>query len=1012
MHTCQHPKLCPTRSIFHLRSLNTRVTFFTLAMFIVSIWSLEFYSSRMLRQDLLKLLSDQQFSTASFAAAWVNNELSERRHALEKVADRMSPALLATPAVLQAFLDDRLALNTLFNGGIIAIGLDGTAVAEVPLSAGRIGVNYMDRDFIISTLKEGKSTISRPVIGKTSKIPLFDITTPIRDQQGNVIGALLGVTNLDKPNFLDKITEGSYGKTGGYYLIAPQERLIVTASDKKRIMNTLPAPGIIPAIDRVIQGEEFSTIYVNPLGVEVLASAKWVPAAGWFVGITLPTEEAFGPIRDMQQRMTLAAILLTLLTGILTLLLLKRMLAPMLTAVKTLASLATTNLSSSQLLPNHSQDEIGDLIAAFNHLLQTLEERRKALEKSELQFRSYVENANDVLFALTPAGIFSYVSPQWQEAFGYEDSETIGQSFQPFVHPDDVPDCLAFLQQVIDTGLKHHGLEFRVRCKNGVYRRYRVNASSSKDPVSGALSFVGIGRDITERKQAEAIIQARLNLIDYAIHHSIDELLTKVLDETEALTGSSIGFFHFLDASQQTLSLQTWSTNTLSTMCSAEGKGQHYPIDKAGVWADCVRTRQPIIHNDYAALPNRQGMPPGHAAVLRELTVPIFRGDLIVGILGVGNKPQEYDALDISAVNQLANQAWDLVSGKQKDEALHKSEGILNSSQHLAKIGGWQWDCLQQTMYWTEEVYRIHDMESSQVTPGSPEHIEKSLNCYAMEDRQNIKNAFQRCAEYGEEYDLEFPFTSTTGRSLWVRTLAQAVWDRDRIVKIIGNFIDITERKQAEMEILRALQEKNVMLKEIHHRVKNNMQVVYSILSLQAMKITEPSYRAMFEESKNRILAMAMIHETLYKAEDLGHIAFKPYLKGLLKGIEETYRLPQVLMVVEMEDLTLDINTGIPCGLIVTELVTNSLKYAFPEGRKGLIKVGIKNDNEGNNILTVIDNGIGFPAELDFRSTQASFGLQIINGLTKQIHGTIDLSRSDGTSFSITFPETIQRRSE
>jgi len=128
---------------------------------------------------------------------------------------------------------------------------------------------------------------------------------------------------------------------------------------------------------------------------------------------------------------------------------------------------------------------------------------QEALRDSEQSFRSFVENLNGVLFVLTPSGLFSYVSPQWKEAFGYESSETIGQPFQAFIHPDDVPCCFAFLQQVMESGEKQSGIEYRVLCKDGTYLWYRANASAVKDPSNGTLTLVGIGRDITERKRAE-----------------------------------------------------------------------------------------------------------------------------------------------------------------------------------------------------------------------------------------------------------------------------------------------------------------------------------------------------------------------------------------------------------------------------------------------------------------------------------------------------------------------------
>ena len=222
---------------------------------------------------------------------------------------------------------------------------------------------------------------------------------------------------------------------------------------------------------------------------------------------------------------------------------------------------------------------------------------------------------------------------------------------------------------------------------------------------------------------------------------------------------------------------------------------------------------------------------------------------------------------------------------------------------------------------------------------------------------------------------------------------------------------NITERKLAEERLERSLKEKTVMLKEIHHRVKNNMQVVYSLLNLQARGITDPVTRAMFEESRNRVMSMAMIHENLYRADDLAFIDFNKYLRGLTAEIVETYQRPGVSIVVDQESLPLDINVGIPCGLIANELVSNSLKYAFPEGSKGEIRLGINKNSSGDNVLTVEDNGIGFPVALDFRKT-ASLGLELVNVLTDQIHGTIELQAEHGTKFSITFPDKPTKKSQ
>ena len=193
-----------------------------------------------------------------------------------------------------------------------------------------------------------------------------------------------------------------------------------------------------------------------------------------------------------------------------------------------------------------------------------------------------------------------------------------------------------------------------------------------RDDAGRTLGMFGISRDITASKLRENIQLARLRLTDYAANHTLKELLIATLDEACALTGSSIGFYHFLDEDQQTLTLQAWSTRTTEEFCKAEGDGNHYGIDQAGVWVDCVRERRAVIHNDYAALPHKRGMPPGHAHVEREMVVPIFRNKLIVAILGVGNKAVPYKDSDLDSATKLADLAWDIAVAKRAEEEVRR----------------------------------------------------------------------------------------------------------------------------------------------------------------------------------------------------------------------------------------------------------------------------------------------------------------------------------------------------
>ena len=292
---------------------NKQVSLLSLVIFMIAVWSLVFYASWITREDMRLQMSQHEFSTVTLMAKELDHELNEHLQALEQVAGKITPAILGNAAVLQRFIEDRLAFNDVFNAGFFVTGADGTAVASLPLAEARTGINYMDRDNVAAALKEGKSSISRPVRGKVLKQPVIAMVVPIRDQRGAVIGSLVGVIDLSKPNFLDEITENQYGKSGGYLIVARQQRQIITATDKTRIMEVLPPPGVIPFIDRVIQGFEGSGVLVNPHGVEVLSSVKNIQAADWCVVLQLTTAEAFASMRSLQQHLMLVATLLTLL---------------------------------------------------------------------------------------------------------------------------------------------------------------------------------------------------------------------------------------------------------------------------------------------------------------------------------------------------------------------------------------------------------------------------------------------------------------------------------------------------------------------------------------------------------------------------------------------------------------------------------------------------------------------------------------------------------------------------
>jgi PAS domain S-box-containing protein len=217
---------------------------------------------------------------------------------------------------------------------------------------------------------------------------------------------------------------------------------------------------------------------------------------------------------------------------------------------------------------------------------------------------------------------------------------------------------------------------------------------------------------------------------------------------------------------------------------------------------------------------------------------------------------------------------------------------------------------------------------------------------------------------------------------------------------------DVTERKLAEKKIQASLREKEVLLKEIHHRVKNNLQVVSSLLGLQARLIPDPTTRKMFQESQNRIHSMAMLHERLYESENLSEIDCHDYVSELTAHLFRSYGVSEtrVKLRLNLEQNRMTMDSAVPCGLILNELVSNCLKYAFPEGREGEIRIDMAKNALGPASLCVADNGVGLPENVSLWSSK-SLGLRLVRILAEEIGATVEVSSCQGTEVKLLFPK-------
>jgi len=273
----------------------------------------------------------------------------------------------------------------------------------------------------------------------------------------------------------------------------------------------------------------------------------------------------------------------------------------------------------------------------------------------------------------------------------------------------------------------------------------------------------------------------------------------------------------------------------------------------------------------------------------------------------------------------------------------------------------------------------------------------------------NAREVFrEKLREKGVINDYELKLLAKDGRVIDVSLSSQIIRGTDGSPKgVEGVLRDITDRKKVEEQIKTSLKEKEVLLQEIHHRVKNNMQIISSLINLQSWQIEDPKVKNMFQMSRDRIRSMALIHEKLYQSKDLAGINFAQYIQSLTVHLMHTYnaKLKNVHLKTEVENVFLDISKAIPCGLIINELVTNSLKHAFPDGQSGEILVRLHTNNNGKMALEVSDTGVGFPDGSNVRKPD-TLGLQLVNDLVNQLGGIIELDQTRGTAFRVAFDRT------
>ncbi|GAB4285697.1 MAG: hypothetical protein Fur0025_17550 [Oscillatoriaceae cyanobacterium] len=551
------------------------------------------------------------------------------------------------------------------------------------------------------------------------------------------------------------------------------------------------------------------------------------------------------------------------------------------------------------------------------------------------------------------------------------------------IYPDDRQLWTSHIRNCMEG--KCGEFEFRIVRHLGFIRYLSCNQKPTFNSQGKIVGLFGTLLDITDRKQAEVALEQSKLLIQ-----RIADTLPQVLYLQDIPTG------RYLYVNRQIWEILGYTQEQVQQEPNFFLKAIH-AVDAPG-----FRER---LHN-FAAISDIQGRR-SHAGAtpngVREVVETEYR------IRHADGSWRWFRSRDVvftrgadGAPEQVVGTAWDISDRKEAAEALRQSQArlhaiVTNTSDGILLVDA------------SPEPSGVRTGKVRFANPAAAKLFGRPVSELIGEDL-----GLPSLSDGGAVVELKINRSPTEVR---VGEMCAVTTNWDGEPAYLVSLRDITERKQAEQLLKASLQEKEVLLKEIHHRVKNNMQVICSLLELQSQYIDDEQTVNLFQESQNRIQAMALIHEHLYQSPTLDRIDFADYLQYLVNNLFQSFGCGyRVRLLLNLEKLSLNIETATTCGLIVNELVSNSLKYAFPAGyddhraREGEIKIDFyQQEMSGAMVLAVADNGIGIPPELDIENTE-TLGLRLVVMLVRQLEGRLAVDRLNGTVFTIKFTELNYRR--
>ncbi len=900
--------------------------------------------------------------------------------------------------------------------------------------------------------------------------------------------------------------------------------------------------------------------------------------------------------------------------------------------------------------PGHQERDAAGQITALVGVVQDITARKVAeqeLRDAEARYRALFEQLPD---GAVVTDLDTHLPVEFNDTacrqLGYTRAEFAQLRINDYEVQESPTETAAHIAQLLATG--HAEFTTRHRTKPGEVRQIQVNAQAIT--IAERRVAYTIYRDITEQVLAETRFREDAERAAFLLALSLQSasltehaVYTRALEEAVRFTQSEIGYLHQINTDQITLTLTAWNAGALK-QCTAV-HDTHYPLDQAGVWADCIRLKQPVIHNDYQHLPERRGYPEGHAHLLRHMSLPILSSETVLFIIGVGNKATDYTEADVQQLQLFANQIQHLLMRRRAEAALQDRESHLRATLEALPdlmfeldAAGRLWDyrapnlaalymppgqfltrpvhellppeavqvvqqAIQQTLATGRATGHIYALpiagqliwfELSMTVKGDPqapdarfialvrdvteryqlaEHLrqseerfrtlinsmndvvftldrdqrhtgvygswvqragmtpdmflnktsreilgpeaaaihephnlralagevvtydwagnglyyqttlsplrtaegvvtglvgvgrditerrrmelqlaenhqftalilDSSPNLIFVKDRagnfvlvnQTVADLFGknkadliaannaavhdrplevalyaqtdgRVIDQGLTVILDEPFTRSDGEVRWFQTTKMPLVRASGEVHVLGIAVDITERRETTEHLRAALEEKITLLREVHHRVKNNLQAIIYLMDEQAILVRDPQLTAALREVQGQARVMVLVYEQLYQSDNLARVDMHAYLGQLVGYVAQSFgEGRRVSVAVQAADVTLDVAEAMPCGLIINELLTNIYKYAGGAPGQPFRQAQVLLQKTGEAYtLEVRDDGPGLPAAFDWQ-TARSLGLKLVRlWATHQLGGTLELAPGPGTAWKIIF---------